>query len=205
MLAAEARLPNLARLVEESGQVEALGEASATWTNSWKLSTEAAGAFRDQARLEAAHALADAVGPQVVAAQVQIVGEALKATAALEFRILDSFTAEHLVGARSDHAAALEAMADGRSGDALLLALSASDRIREVGPEGVARVLLTRAEEALNGAQGSGTRIANPEDTTRARRLIRGGHMALVEGDPIRALQRAFYAGQILRLDAPQP
>jgi hypothetical protein len=29
--------------------------------------------------------------------------------------------------------------------------------------------------------------------------------MALVEGDPIRALQRAFYAGQILRLDAPQP
>ena len=85
--------------------------------------------------------------------------------------------------------AALEA---GKGEQALGWGLAAADRVRSVTTEAVARRLVRRGEALLarDSAQGG--------DLERATHLVKGARRALDEGDYTLAIQRAFYACQVL-------
>lgn len=84
------------------------------------------------------------------------------------------------------------ALAAGKGEQALGWALAAADRARSVTTEAVARRLVRRGEALL-------AREPAPEvDLDRATHLMNGARRALGEGDFTRAIQRAFYACQVL-------
>lgn len=97
------------------------------------------------------------------------------------------------------------ALAEGRSERALEAGLKASDRLRDLGPTAVARTLIARADRALMAT------IAAPRvdglSLSRGERLLNGARTALDEGQEELAVQRAFYAVQLLEqaLNADRP
>lgn len=102
-------------------------------------------------------------------------------------------------GAFLDEARA--ALVEGREGEALLLALKASDTLWEVSPQQVAANLLRLAEDHLrrNGPPPSYTE----EELTRVRRLMFGSSEARKNGDYPGAIRRAYYACQLLGVEFP--
>jgi hypothetical protein len=154
--------------------------------------------------------VARAIGASGVATAVRSVGETLAAAAVLESGTLAEGIAQNLEQAEGRHARAVTALAEGRDVEALSAALEASDLIREVGPESVGRLLLARAEarlgtlessaEPAEAGDGGGVDLGQV-DLERGRRLIRGARLALEDGDYVRAIQRAYYACQVLGVD----
>jgi hypothetical protein len=210
VLAAEASLPSLPRLVAEAQATEQLAQAADRWSGSWELPVEQGRAVRARASAEAAEPVARAIGASGVATAVRSVGETLTAAALLESGTLAEAIAENLERAEDRHAWAVMALAEGRDVEALSAALEASDLIREVGPESVGRLLLARAEAQLGTLESSAepARAADggevdlgQVDLERGRRLIRGARLALEEGDYVRTIQRAYYACQVLGVD----
>lgn len=201
VLAAEANLPSLSRLAAEAGADDRLASALDRWTLSWDLSVEEGRALRRGAHREAARPLAEALGSSVVGASVRSVGETLEAVTALEPDGLTEGIAENLREARAHHTLALSALAEGSAAHALEGALVASDLIREVGPESVTRLLLARATEHLEAALAGDSDGPGQVDIERGQRLIRGAQLALEERDYMRAIQRAFYACQVLGVE----
>jgi hypothetical protein len=220
VLAAEANLPSLPRLVEGVGAADELGAVVDRWSGSWELPVEEGRALREELSIEAAEPLAQAIGHAAVSTAVRSVGETLAAASVLKTESLAAGIAENLDRAEAEHAQATAALAEGREGEALGSALEAADLIREVGPESVTRLLLARAEARLESlevpsepqptglgevAEGNGIEETVPDeaqiDLERGRRLIRGARLALDEGDFVRAIQRAYYACQVLGLD----
>jgi len=84
------------------------------------------------------------------------------------------------------------ALAAGRGEQALGWALAGADRARSVTTEAVARRMVRRGEALLAGEPDPGV------DLDRATHLMNGARRALGEGDFTRAIQRAFYACQVL-------
>jgi hypothetical protein len=225
VLAAEASLPSLPRLAEGAPDGDALDAAVESWSESWDLPVQEGRQVRTRLSAEAAGPLARSIGPAAVSTAVRTVGETLDAASALRTEGLATGIVENLERAEVEHAEAVAALAAGREGEALGAALEAADLIREVGPESVTRLLLARAEsrlealEAVNGkprtptvaeqvaaaALGEDGDAGDPDgeqiDLERGRRLIRGAQLALEQGDFVRAIQRAYYACQVLGLD----
>jgi hypothetical protein len=224
VLAAEASLPSLPALVQEANATGPVAAAAESWDRSWEMEPEDGRALRRRASTESAEPLARAIGQARVSGAVGSVGETLRAAASLGTSLLTEGIAENLARAREEHGRAQTALAAGRTGEALGAALIASDLIREVGPESVSRLLLSRAEarlEALGGEerkepamaavaeqilgdgdQPSGEEDPQQRDLERARRLVRGAHLAIEDGDYVHAIQRAYYACQVLGIDA---
>jgi hypothetical protein len=220
VLAAEANLPSLPRLVEGTGGGDELSGVVDRWSGSWDMPVEEGRELRARLSAEAAEPLARAIGHAGVSTAVRSVGETLVAASALEGESLAGGIAENLEQAELEHAEAVTALAEGREGAALGAALAAADLIREVGPESVSRLLIARAEARLESleasreappvglgevADGNGAEEVESDaaqlDLERGRRLIRGARLALDDGDFVRAIQRAYYACQVLGLD----
>jgi hypothetical protein len=223
VLAAEARLPSLPELVREAGIAEQHGPAAESWSGSWDLDVREGRDLRVRASADVVGPVARALGPARVGEAVQAVGETLTAAAALETSLLADDIAENLAAAKLQHERAVTALAGGRDVEALEAALAASDLIREVGPESVTRLLLARAEAKLatlgeekkepmavavaeqllsRGEDAPETEDPEQLDLERARRLVKGAQQALEAGDYVLAIQRAFYACQVLGVDA---
>lgn len=202
VLATTGPLPSLSRMVDEAGAGTLLAGPQERWSRSWSLPSERAWEERRAAYQEAVAPLAEVLGRGPVAASVRSLGEALDAAEALDLATADVAIVGNLQEARLHHAAAETWLVEGRAAEALGLTLHAADLLREVGPEGMGRLLLARAEGELERLQ-----TAEPGDRqaelVRGRRLIRGARMALDAGDPLLAAQRAFYAAQLLGLDMP--
>lgn len=84
------------------------------------------------------------------------------------------------------------ALAAGKGEEALLWALAAGDRVRSVTSESVARRMVRRGEDLLARQPGAAV------DMERATHLVNGARRALAEGNPSLAIQRAYYACQVL-------
>lgn len=199
VLAAD-RLPSLERVASDAGQEERLAAPLERWSLSWDLAVEEGRPLRTAALAEAAGPLAETLGPAAVAESVRAVGATLEAAAALDEEALGDEIARSLEQARARHAFAVAALASGSHRAALENALAASDLVREVGPESVSRLLLARAESRLDSMLVEGAEPSPEIDLERGERLVRGAHLALAEGDFVRAIQRAFYACQVLGL-----
>ena len=204
-LAADANLPSLDRMIAEAGAEERLAAALERWSLSWDLPVDEGRRLRSAVRTEAVGPLAETLGPTAVAGSVQAVGATLEAAAALDARSLTDDIARSLGEAKGHHTLAAAALAAGSHREALENALAASDLIREVGPESVTRLLLARAESRLEAMVAEGAEAPAGIDVERGERLIRGAHLALAEGDWVRAVQRAFYACQVLGLSTSPP
>ena len=203
-LAADGHLPSVEALVAQSGLQGPLTESAARWSSSWELPLDAGREVRSAAYEQVSDPLADALGAEVVAGHVAALGEVLAAATALSFEQASSGLAVSFDAATQRHQEAVAALAGGQRGDALRHTLQGSDLLREVGPEGVARMLLARAEGELErlGTQGTPASDDASAQVERGERLIRGAHQALAEGDYLRAIQRAFYACQVLGVRA---
>ena len=194
----EGALPSLPDLAARARVEDRVAGEVDRWVASWERDVEEGARLRDAAYRAATPELAAAVGRAGVAQTIAQVGAALEATAALDETRLPPAMAERLRRARLHHDDARRALSDGRHAEALDGALRASDVFREVGPHGVALALLARAEGALDEAQRGGA-LAEV-DMERTERLVRGARQALDEEDWPRAIQRAFYACQLLGL-----
>jgi hypothetical protein len=223
VLAAEASLPSLPALVQATNATGEAEAAAESWSRSWEMEVEEGRPVRMRASAAGAELLASSVGGPGIQEAVHSVGETLDAAAALKTSLLADGIAETLAQARSEHTRAVAALSAGREGEALGAALLAADLIREVGPESVSRLFLSRAEarlEALSGEELEAPAMAavaeqilgngdDPEpaqdpqqvDLERARRLVRGARLAIEDGDWVRAIQRAYYACQVLGID----
>jgi len=93
-----------------------------------------------------------------------------------------------------------EAAEDIRWSDAGELGLRAADALREAMPPTVAATLVEEAEKVF---ASSDLNRLSASDLRRATRLTRWARSALQSGDYDRAIQRAFYAGQLLGVVLP--
>jgi hypothetical protein len=202
VLATEGHLPSLGVLVAESAVQAQLAEAAQRWSSSWELPEEAGRAIRGAAYESVAAPLAAALGEQAVSAHVDALGDVLAAAAELDSGPIDGDGSGNVEAAAARHQEAVAALAAGRPAEALRHTLQASDLLRELGAEGVTRMLLARAERELTRLGGAEALSAEapPEEMLRGQRLVRGAEQALAEGDYLRAIQRAFYACQVLGL-----
>lgn len=196
-LEVETVLPTLPDLAARNGVEDRVSGPALAWMRSWD-DPEGGAAARRQAVERAAPALAEALGP----------GGTSQALAPL-------FQVAHSLDAITDPPASLEAMLSdvavgvararraldqGRPAEALREGLWAADRIRAASPEQVARALVSRGEEVLATAgEAPGGRAELDPDRQRGVLLLERARQALEAGDYPRAVQRAFYACQLLQ------
>jgi hypothetical protein len=189
----DAALPALPVLASTTGLEEELRGPLADWTESWEgLGDRAA---RDAALEEAVPVLAEVLGQGGVSATLRPVLDAARALN--EVDEVPPGLAPAIDEVRLTVRASEAALRTGRLDHALRDGLMAADRLREIGPESVARVLVARAEDLLARAvepDGRADRI----DQDRAEGLLTRARRALDDGEFTLALQRAYYAVRIL-------
>jgi hypothetical protein len=211
-------LPSLPGLVDQWGRQLPLAELESRWTDSWALPQEEGLRIRSEAVQALALVLEPRLSKEELEGEVRRVRDALdgvsRALDGLELATLDGPVADAgRAGARAS--AALEA-GDGVA--ALRWALEASDHLRRATPEVLALALIRETEEALKLLERGGTVPSTPSlernsgagpysEVTRARvhRLLLGARDALEEGDPARALRRAWYAVGLLESSSDDP
>jgi hypothetical protein len=194
-LAMGMRLPDPS-LWSPSGAEGEAGRALEVWRSSWQLPLPEARRLRTLAYPALVRGLVDVVPREVLTQEAADLGEGVRRALHLDVAKLPPHVAAGLLEASTQHAAASAALEQGNM-EALLDALvRGGDALREVGPEAVARDLVSRVEEMFG-------RIS-PDDPyseqglERLRRLIQGGRQAVDEGDWVLAIRRAYYANGLL-------
>jgi hypothetical protein len=214
-------LPSLPGLVDQWGRQLPLAELESRWAASWALPEEEGLRIRSEAVQALVLVLEPHLSENELGEEVRRVREGLdgvsRAMDGLELATLDGPVADaSRAGERAS--AALEA---GDRAAALRWALEASDHLRRATPEVLAQALIRETEEALKILEGDSSvpSIPSPPSTgrnsgagaysevTRARvhRLLLGARDALEEGDPARALRRAWYAVGLLESSSDGP
>lgn len=224
-LALSGPLPELTEFVATASAAAPLRKAASDWTDSWD--DPEGEATRARARATVAEHLAKGL-------DARDIEEALRPLLWVESEVgdlaaLPAALAVPLHEARSLTQASGEARRRGDLRQALEQGLAAADLYRSVTPEAVARRMVTRAEgrvaaasadredevsatssprgeSLLPGDGGVGERPPPDEAVLdRAIHLANGARRALGEGEHALAIQRAFYAIQVLdgRMDDP--
>jgi len=194
-------LPSPTSLAEWTDLQAELSEDLERWLSSWDAPPDQGEDVRAGVYGRISAPLAGELGRTGVRGALASLGEAVTAAEELPLERVDPAVRSELARARSLHEEGVEALEEGRRVAGLEHAFRGSDALRAVGPESIARALLTRAEDALevaHAAFGGEAGEAMPDRLYRADRLARGAHMALDDGDWERALRRAFYACQLL-------
>ncbi len=188
-------LPSLGELATRAGVRDELAPVLETWIAGWEDDEVLSGqAARDEAIRLATPTLRDALGAGGVTSTLQPifkVGNDLG-----EIPDVPADLAPRLEEVRSLVAATRAALDEGRFDRALSTGLIASDRIRALGPQAVARTLISRADRAFVRAE-----LDEGVDLTvlsRGERLLSGARQAMADGALDLAIQRAYYAVQVL-------
>lgn len=195
-------LPNLVDLARQAGLEAELAPDLATWEASW-IEGGRDRRVRDEQVRELAPRIAEALGTGGTSAALAPLLQVRNDLALIADLPGDLVPQVEEVHSLMDEARL--ALAEGRSERALEAGLRASDRLRELGPTAVARTLIARADRALMAT------IASPRvdglSLSRGERLLNGARTALDEGQEELAVQRAFYAVQLLEqaLNADRP
>ncbi len=190
-------LPALEYLVAEMGLERELEEALVLWSRSWEEEGIGRWALRQAAY--------DAALPVLVTKpetyQFRLVEGTRKATAALEPLTSNGLPPDlrrEIRLAVDGGREATEAWSEDRREEALLMALQAADRIRELTPPKVAERLVRRVEAEHSEVQRKSAADLDEDTLRRVERLLGGARDALTREDYPRAIQRAHYAHQLL-------
>jgi len=168
----------------------------ATWTSSWDLPLDEGREVREGTYAALVASLSRDRIDAVAADDLATLRQALGRARSLPTAALPSTVRSGLARAESEADAARAAGDRGDLQSSLVHVLRASDALREIGPEAVARTLVDDVEGQLRRIQPSGA--YSPEDTERLRRLAEGGRQALEDGNWVLAIRRAFYARALL-------
>jgi hypothetical protein len=196
-LAISSYLPAVGELAARLPEHEVLQEALVEWEASWDR--EDGELIRSELRQEVAPVLYEVLGASSARSAVQALGW-LRETPDLA-EGLPPELGRAVARALDLLGQADEALEAGHGDVALGLALAASDAVRSVTPEAVARRLIGRGRTLMDsGAMALG-------DEQRARHLLNGAQRALDREDYTRAIQRAFYACQVMEgvREKPEP
>lgn len=186
-------LPGLTDLAVRAGVEEEVAPALVRWESSWSDAALGEGA-RVAAVRDVAPVIADALGRGGVASVLAPLHGVERDLGLLGDVPVDLVPEVDAV--RSLVRESRDALAEGRPHRALSAGLLASDRLRSLGPSAVARTLIARADRALMATVGA--EEVDGVSVTRGERMLSGARRALSEGDAERAVQRAFYAVQLL-------
>ena len=194
-VAVPVELPSLAELAARADVRDELGPVLDAWVAGWEEEDEDLGrGTRDEAIRQATPALHDALGSGGVASTLQPLFEVGRDLGRIEDVPTDLVPRlEEVRTLIEDTRAALEAR---RFDRALTAGLQASDRIRALGPRAVARTLISRADRAFMRAT-VGETLA-PRSMSRCERMRAGARRSLVVGEVDPAIQRGYYAVQVL-------
>lgn len=194
-VAVPVELPSLGELAIRPDVRDELEPVLGAWVAGWEAEDPDLGrAARDEAIRQASPALREVLGSGGVATSLQPLFDVARDLGEIDDVPSDLVPALQEVRSLVDDArAALDA---GRFERALSTGLQASDRIRALGPRAVARTLISRADRAMVRAEVG--RILDPRSMARGERLLAGARRALEEGEVDLAIQRGYYAVQVL-------
>lgn len=200
VLRSAAALPALPSLIHRAADPAdpaarlALSRASALWAAGLAEGGHTARARRRLAVRHAAPVLVDALSPE----DWDEVARGLRAWTATAESMLRRVSLPHVEARLTAGRAQLERAADARDGraraDALLLS---GAELVETTPGYVARSLAAEAEEAVRDARTRAPAVEDP-GLLRAERLKDWALRAVEEGDYLLAIQRAYYAVQLV-------
>lgn len=172
-------------------------EALEAWRDSWDLPVDQGRDVREAAYTALAQVVARIATRDALEAELALLADGVVRAEAL----LGQGSPPHLVrgieAARTQRIAAAAGLAAGDAPATVAALLRGGDALREVGPEAVARSLVSEVEAGL-GRIGD-THPYSEQELERLGRLVRGGRQALEEEDWVLAIRRAFYARALLQ------
>jgi hypothetical protein len=193
VLALSTELPSLAELAGRPELQEMPGRAAERWDLSWEQPLPIGRRIREGAYQAAAAYTARALEERGIRRLLDKVDEALLAAQPLMTDDLDARISAGILRAGILRAQGERSLESGHLDLAVKDVLGAADALRELGPQAVAQALVARAQEALDAE------VDVPDtDLDRARHLALSARLALDDRDWTRALQRAYYACQLL-------
>jgi hypothetical protein len=192
-------LPSLPLLARDLGLDATLQPSLAVWVDSWALDPDEGRDVRRDSYERVVPVLSEHMSDEDVRERIDAVALGLSLSRGLGSQDLPEGIWEALDHAQRHHAGALAYLAAGDRESALSEALMAGDALQEASPEAVATLMVLRGDEALRRAEGVGS--YTDQELERADRLLRGARYAITEGDPVKAIRRAFYACRILSVE----
>jgi len=175
--------------VEESVALEA-------WRDSWRMEPGRGEAARESAYPVLSASLVRRRDADSLGAEIAQLNDAVTRALVVGGRTLPEQLADGLSAARDglSRAAAAQASDDDRAAAEHLL--RASDALRVISPEAVARALVAEVEDTFGRISPDDP--YTEQDLERADRLVRGGRQALDARDWVLAIRRAYYARALL-------
>jgi hypothetical protein len=194
-----APLPSLPLLASDLDLDGDLQPSLAVWVDSWAMEPDEGRDARRDAYERVVPVLSEHMSDEDVQRRIDAVALGLSLSRGLGSEDLPAGISEALDHAQRHHAAALAYLAAGDRESALSEALLAGDALQEASPDAVATLMVLRGDEALRRARGVGS--YTDQELERADRLLRGARYAITDGDPVKAIRRAFYACRMLNVE----
>ena len=172
------------------------GTALMDWRGSWDMPVPAGRSVRNPLYPLLARSLDQGMHRDDVIEALMRLDEGVRTAQSLPHENLPALVRDGIQRAAGSSAAAADAFRRHDHRRAIEYALRGSDALREVGPEAVARTVVTEVEELLRRIRGNDA--YSEQDAIRISRLVRGSRRALDEEDWALAIRRAWYARGLL-------
>ncbi len=194
-LALAVSLPSPAHEVWDASD-PAVSSTIQEWLDSWSLDVRSGRDVRERLYPTLARARAEHRGDEGLVADLDALATAVQTAERLALPDFPISLRAGIDSAAGESELAAAAHAEGRPTGALEHVLRGSDRLREVGPEAVARSAVAEVEGLFRRISDSDP--YSEQDVERISRLVRGSRQALQERDWTLAIRRAYYGKGLL-------
>ena len=167
-------------------------DAVVRWLTSWDLPGDRGREVRSLTYSSLATLFVPELGRGGIGEQLDRLSEGVRRALQLPEAQLPERIRVRISEAASAYALARDALRSENLRDAMVQLLTGSDALREVGPEAVARTMVS--EVVADRRSISAGDSYSEQDLERLDRLLRGGREALSDQDWVRAIRRAYYA-----------
>ncbi len=169
-----------------------LADAVVRWLTSWDLPGDEGRGVRSLTYGPLAMLFVPQFGRGGIGEQLDRLAEGVRRALELPEVQLPERIRVRIWEASNAHALAWDALRAENLQDAMVQLLTGSDALREVGPEAVARTMVSEVDVERRSIS-AGDRYSE-QDIERLDRLLQGGREALSQQDWVRAIRRAYYA-----------
>ena len=172
-------------------------DAVVRWLTSWDLPGDEGRGVRSLTYGPLAMLFVPELGRGGIGEQLDRLSEGVRRALELPGLQLPERIRVRISEASNAHTLARDALRAENLQDAMVQLLTGSDALREVGPEAVARTMVSEVDAARRSISVGDA--YSEQDIERVDRLLRGGREALSEQDWARAIRRAYYARGLMR------
>lgn len=167
-------------------------DAVVRWLTSWDLAGDEGRGVRSLTYRPLAMLFVPELGRGGIGEQLDRLSEGVRRALELPEAQLPERIRVRISEASTAHVLARDALRAENLQEAMVQLLTGSDALREVGPEAVARTMVSEVDADRRSIEVGDT--YSEQDVERLDRLLRGGREALSEQDWVRAIRRAYYA-----------